>query len=138
MSETTVDPTNDSNNDANTATATDDATKRKGRGLDRTPGKEFTPKKLKDLENGKVLYEVPYNDENGVRQVRQEEREVSKRGRKAGVTISVPNKVMTPKAERDELDLVQIVPYNNGSGDRIEQKVRYSVQGDKLIVELID
>lgn len=115
---------------ANTTTATV-ATPTKGtrgRKLDNTPGKTFAAKKTTDNGDGTAVYQIPYNDKHGVRQTRQENRTIGKRGGKGRSPDRNPSKVLTPKFERGENgNLILTVPFNDKNGERTESQVVLSV-----------
>ncbi len=106
-----------------------------GRGIDLTPNREFTPRKVKDNDDGTAVYVIPYNDENGVRHEREEVRTPKARGghRKPD---SSPSKVISGiKTERiandtgdgGSNDVVMSVPYNDKDGERQDGYVILSV-----------
>lgn len=105
----------------------------RGRKPDTTPGKEFAAKKIRENSDGSVVYQIPYNDENGNRKFREETKMPGKRG--GGRTADVnPNKVFTPTFERnDDGDMVLCVPFNDSTGNRTDGIIIVSVVNDRLV-----
>lgn len=127
------------NTTENETTATAEAPKapaKRGRKPDTTPNKEFAAKKISDNDDGTVTYEIPYNDENGVRCTRTENRKPGKRGGKGRQPDRNPSKVISgikteriadPESEKGGNSVVLTVPFNDKEGERGESYVVLSV-----------
>jgi len=110
-------------------------TGKRGRPVDTTPNKEFVAqaKKVRDNEDGTVVFAVPYNDENGIRKYREETRTLGKRGghKKADAATC---KVFTCLQERTENGSMKLtIPYNDANGVRMIGTVFLSVNAEGLL-----